>query len=31
MIREYRQAKIFNNQAHQIMLNIMKESILEKR
>lgn len=30
MIREYRQAKIFNNQAHQIMLNIMKESILEK-
>ncbi|WP_257148859.1 DUF4158 domain-containing protein [Bacillus thuringiensis] len=30
MIREYRQAKIFNNQAHQIMLDIMKESILEK-
>ncbi|UOB98625.1 hypothetical protein BTI679_60250 (plasmid) [Bacillus wiedmannii] len=30
MIREYRQAKIFNNQAHQIMLNVMKESVLEK-
>lgn len=30
MIREYRQAKIFNDQARQIMLNITKRSVLEK-
>ncbi|WP_252650597.1 DUF4158 domain-containing protein, partial [Bacillus pacificus] len=30
MIREYRRAKMFNDQARQVMFNIMKTSVLEK-